>query len=407
MRIGYYLSSFPDLSTTFIQREIRILRSLGIKPVLASNRPPIDGKFQPCDKDLLNQTFYLTPIRIGRYLKSNLAIFLKSPRRYIAALILAIRLKDKFRWQRSRNLARMSGACVLAEYFKAQRVTHVHVHFAFGAAGVAIFLGALCDMSYSLSIHGSDVLLPCPLIEEKLKRARFIVSNCNFHVKNLKQRFPVLSNQRFYIVRLGIESRSKIWSKIRPCSGGLPLRILNVARLHRVKGHNVLIRACARLHKNGILFQCKIVGDGYERRNIEALIDKLNLNAYVELLGAQYETRVAQLFEWCQVFVLSSLSEGTPMTVIEAMTKARTVVAPDITALPEMVLDGQTGFLFNCGSDSDLADKLVLLSQKPDLLHRFGHAGRIRAREQFDLTLNGKKLLTIYAKEIPSLKVQI
>lgn len=77
----------------------------------------------------------------------------------------------------------LAGAAVLAEHLVKNQVVHVHVHFAFGAASVAIFLEVLTGITYSLSIHGSDVLLPRPLTEKKLKQAKFIVSKCLVNTK--------------------------------------------------------------------------------------------------------------------------------------------------------------------------------------------------------------------------------
>jgi len=405
VKIAYFFSVFPRLSTTFLQREVRAMQKLGIYPVLTANRPPISGDFHPFDQDLIKQTFYLTPIKPMRYLKSNFKLFYKSPRRYIKTILLALRLNDDFPWQRFKNLARVAGAAVLAEYFAKKEVVHVHVHFAFGAAGVAIFLETLTGIPYSLSIHGSDVLLPRPLTEEKIRRARFIISNCKFHIDNLKRRFLSVQNQRFHIVRLGVNVKSGIWSQSKPLKTGLPLRILNVARLEAVKAQDVLIKACAQLVRRNIPFHCRIVGDGTERKNLEALIRRFNLEHSVELMGSKYEPEVAKLFEWAQVMVLSSLSEGTPMTVIEAMAKTRPVIAPRITALPEMVTEGKTGFLFSKGTSSELADILFRLSENSELLEFLGENGRKEAENCFNLNHNVKRLTAVFNYELPELNL--
>ncbi len=404
MSTAYFNSCFPKLSETFIQREVRSLREIGLPLVLVSNRPPRSGEFHPGDKSLIQETFYLKPIRLGLYIKSNLKIFFKSPGRYLNAIKLALLLKDKnFPLIRYRNLARLAGAAVLANHILEKNVSHVHVHFAFGAAGVAIFLEKLTNIPYSLSIHGSDVLLPQPLIREKLARAQFIRSNCMFHVHNLKNQFPSLKKKSFHVIRLGIDLYSGRWSKVKASQSGLPLRILNVARLIPIKGHAILIKACAVLKNRGAKFHCRIVGDGASRKELEIQISQLNLDDSIELMGAKYETQVAELFEWSHVFVLSSLSEGTPMTVIEAMAKARPVIVPDMTALPEMVVHGKTGYLFKQGSSEELAEHLYQLARRPDLtkiINNLGAAGRKRAEKLFNQANNSKKLINVFAKEI-------
>ena len=399
MTIAYYFSCFPQISTTFLQREVRALTSLGVKPVLISNRPPSAGGYHPTDQDLFEQTFYLHPVRPGLYLKSNLKRMIQSPRRYFKGLGLAFSLKDKrFPGMIFKNLARFAGAAVLAEHLEKRKISHIHVHFAFGAAGVAIFLAAISRISYSISIHGSDVLLPNPLTEEKLKRADFIISNCRFHITNLTARYPSLSKKQFYPVYLGIDMRSPFLSKTTDIDMGKPLRILNIGRLEAVKGQDILIRSCALLHDKGVEFQCKIVGDGSKYQQLAALIDQLTLNDKVLLLGTCYESDVADLLDWAHVMVLSSLSEGTPMTIIESMMKGRPVVAPRITAIPEMVVDGKTGFLFEKANPQDLADKLTVLSKQPKLRIEMGKQGRKRSEIMFDLEKNAGKLKDIFKK---------
>jgi glycosyltransferase involved in cell wall biosynthesis len=316
---------------------------------------------------------------------------------------LALALKDNFAFQKIENLKHLGGASLLAEYLRANKVSHVHVHFAFGAASIAIFLNALTGIPYSLTIHGSDVLLPHPLTEEKLKRAKFIISNCRFHINNLRRRFLSLVRQQFYIIRIGLDLHSGAWSLVNPPENDPVFRILNVARLEAVKAQDVLIKACSALRDKGVDFQCRIVGEGPKREELNGLIEDLALREYVELVGSCYESEVINLYEWSHVVVLSSLSEGTPMTIIEAMAKARPVIVPRITALPEMIIDGKTGYFFEPGSVEDLTDKLVELALHPMLMSTMGDAGCQRAKKLFDLNANIQNLMDVLADEVPSL----
>ena len=112
-----------------------------------------------------------------------------------------------------------------------------------------------------------------------------------------------------------------------------------------------------------------------------------------------------QQYDWSQVVVLSSRSEGTPMTIIEAMAKARAFVAPRITAIPEMIQDGRSGLLFSPGSATDLARQLVLLASEPEILAKMSTEARRRGEELFDLTVNAKKFLAVLAREVPALQL--
>ncbi len=295
------------------------------------------------------------------------------------------------------------GAAVLADFLKKRAVCHVHVHFAYGAAEVARFVKALTGVPYSLSIHGSDVLLENPLLEEKLRQASFIVSNCRYFVGHLTSRFPSLASQKFYVIRGGVDMADPRWqpAPLPPSDGGL--RLLNVARLAPVKAHHVLIDALAQLKNHGIPFTCRIIGEGPLRPDLENRIHRLGLSDAVQLLGARQEPEVREQYDWSQVVVLSSRSEGTPMTLIEAMAKARAVVAPRITAIPEMVADGDSGLLFTPGSAADLAGQLTRLAAAPQLLGQLSQEARRRGEALFDLTANAVKFMAVLAREVPAL----
>jgi glycosyltransferase involved in cell wall biosynthesis len=137
---------------------------------------------------------------------------------------------------------------------------------------------------------------------------------------------------------------------------------------------------------------------------LQNLIVSLNLQDCVQLLGDRFADEVAELYEWSQVLVLSSRSEGTPMVIIEAMAKARPVIAPRLTAIPEMVAEGQTGYLFRPADAGDLAAGLSRLMDQPETLVRLGREGRSRAEKLFDLNRNARELMAIFARELPWIK---
>lgn len=401
--LAYYFSAFPVLTETLTLQQVQACQRPGLSVVLAANRRPAPGQVHAGFKDYSQRTFYLQPVRAAAFLRANLTAMLQSPRRYRQAISQAWRLRDGSPGQCGRNLVHLLGAAVLADYFPKQGVCHVHVHFAFGAAEVAMFLETLSGIPYSLSIHGSDVLLANRLLEAKLRQARFIVSNCRYFVDHLTERFPSLASQRFYVVRGGVDLRDKVWQP-EPLSGlAGPLRVLNVARLAPVKAQEVLIAALAQLEAQGIPFTCRIIGEGPERPRLEDQIRTLGLSGRIELWGARQEGEVREQYDWSQVVVLSSRSEGTPMTIIEAMAKARPAVAPRITAIPEMIEDGRCGLLFTPGSASGLAQQLARLAGQPDLLARMSREARQQAETHFDLTMNAKKFLSVMALEVPAL----
>ena len=401
--LAYYFSTFPARSETFVRSQVRATQDLGLSFLLVANRRPRGGDLFPGDLPLVDRTHYLTPVRPWDYLRANGRLLTNSQGRYYQAWQEAWRLARHYPGQLVANVRHLAGAAYLKRMLESHRVRHVHVHYAFGAAAVALFLDRLSAIPYSLSIHGSDVLLENPLLEAKLARARFVVSNCRYHIDHLRWRFPSLKRQRFYLVHGGVDLASPLWSWRRPVQSWQPLRLLHVARLAPVKGQDILLKACAHLTDLGVKWDCRVVGEGPERPHLEDLIRTLGLEDRVSLLGARPPDEVARLYDWAQVVVLSSRSEGTPMTVIEAMAKARPVVAPRLTALPEMVQEGVTGWLFRPGDALDMARKIETFSKNSQLIEAMGQAGRKRAQEGYDLVPNAKTFLNLLAQEVPAL----
>jgi glycosyltransferase involved in cell wall biosynthesis len=111
------------------------------------------------------------------------------------------------------------------------------------------------------------------------------------------------------------------------------------------------------------------------------MIRQLDLEAYVRLLGLR--TDVAQLVPGADLLLLTSISEGIPLSVIEGMAAGLPIVATRVGGVPEVVEDGVTGLLAPAGDAEALAERVVALAGDPELRGRLGDAGRRRALERF------------------------
>lgn len=154
--------------------------------------------------------------------------------------------------------------------------------------------------------------------------------------------------------------------------------ILQVARLDYLKDHATALRTLARVPNAYLL----LIGEGPERPAIERLIGELNLGGRVRLLGLRQD--VSRLLHGADLFLLTSVSEGIPLTVLEAMAAGLPVVATDVGGLREVVDDGTTGYLAPARDDAALAECVRKLAGSPNLRHQQGVAGRERAARHFD-----------------------
>jgi glycosyltransferase involved in cell wall biosynthesis len=172
-----------------------------------------------------------------------------------------------------------------------------------------------------------------------------------------------------------------------------------------VKDHAFLVRGCERLRDAGVDVECFIAGDGPERRNLELLIRQLGLEREVMLLGHVPRRQMTSLYDRADVVVLTSRSEGIPLVLMEAMARARIVLAPAITGIPELVVPGQTGFLYRPGLMDDFVGQLGAIhllmrarsvrEGRGGLLDWVRHGAHVQVRNNF----KRKKNLESFADE--------
>ncbi len=157
--------------------------------------------------------------------------------------------------------------------------------------------------------------------------------------------------------------------------------VVQVARLHELKDHQTALRAIQEAVRQQPTVRLLIVGEGDQRATIEASIRKLKLEQHVRLAGNRAD--VADLLAAADVFLMSSISEGIPLTIIEAMAAGLPVVSTAVGGIPEMIRHAENGFLANSGDSSGLASSLVLLQQNPTLRNTVAVAGREQAMQSF------------------------
>jgi len=180
----------------------------------------------------------------------------------------------------------------------------------------------------------------------------------------------------FEIVHYGIEPDGSPESY----RGGEP-RLLCVGRLIPIKGHIVLFRAFAEARRRVPSLRLDIAGRGPLEPALRALAKELEIEDAVDFLG--YVVPVQRAIEEAAIVVVPSMGEGFGMVALEAMERARPVIAAEIGGLGELVEEGVTGLLVPPGEAEPLAEAIVRLGSDLALARELGEAGRRRALEQF------------------------
>lgn len=158
-----------------------------------------------------------------------------------------------------------------------------------------------------------------------------------------------------------------------------PLTVLSVARQYRRKDTAALVRAVARLVRDGLPVRLLVVGGGPELERLRRLAARSGLGHRARLPGELPSDAVTQAYRDADLFCLPSLQEGFGIAFLEAMAAGLPVVARRAGAAPEVVAHGETGLLCPPGSARDLARSLRCLVTSPGLRREMGARGRRRA----------------------------
>ncbi|HEY2785849.1 MAG TPA: glycosyltransferase [Fimbriiglobus sp.] len=174
--------------------------------------------------------------------------------------------------------------------------------------------------------------------------------------------------------------------------GGLLLG--GIGRLEPEKAFDQLLRAAKELLAAGIDVRVVVVGEGSDRARLEALAAELGLADRVTLPGWQADVR--DYFEAIDVFVLSSLREGLPNVLLEAMAMEVPCVATRIAGIPRLIRDGQSGTLVSPGNLPALSAALLRLARCPELRDQFRKEGRRTVETRYSFPTRMRMLAGIY-----------
>lgn len=178
---------------------------------------------------------------------------------------------------------------------------------------------------------------------------------------------------------------------------GLPAGVFTigaVGRLSEEKGYDLLIRAVDHLIRDGYDVALMIIGEGNQREKLEALLAELGRGGRTRLLGFQGD--VLPLYEAMDLFVLSSLSEGLPNVVLEAMALEVPVVATRIAGIPKLIEDGRNGLLVEPGSIDALAEAIARTINDPALRLLLQREGRATVESQHSFAVRMDRFRALY-----------
>lgn len=198
----------------------------------------------------------------------------------------------------------------------------------------------------------------------------------------------IAPRDKFTVIRLGIPLDERLGDATADLDYrglyGIPADAFVVGwvgRMTEVKDTDAVLEIVRAARDRGVDAVLVMVGDGPDRTRLEQLAHDLGIARSTLFVG--YQSEVAGYYRLFDAFLLPSVNEGTPVSAIEALASGTPVVATRVGGVPDVVRDGEDGFLFESGDTEAAAGALAQLASNPALRTELGGAGRERVRERY------------------------
>ncbi|MHA1292373.1 MAG: glycosyltransferase [Promethearchaeota archaeon] len=409
MKIAIVVGKFPKLSETFILNQITGLIDLGHKVHIYARSKSADRIIQKEVRDykLVELTNYF--FDFSKLLKNFMKIirfivikFFKNPIVFLKSLKYC--LYEKYSHPLEKIFLPLEKLFLASNFFEND---YDVIHFHFGKVGkfsaylkkigikskmITTFYGS--DITKRIKRHGIDYY------DGLFKSGDLFLPICNYF-KSLLINLGC-NNKKIIVHPLGIDvNKVKISNKKKNIEKN-QINIFSVGRLTEKKGFEYSIKAFSKIKAKQENIIYKIVGDGELLPELKNLVKELRIKDSIQFLGAQEHRKVIKLFGESDIFVLTSVTarngdkEGTPTVLLEAMSMCLPVISTIHSGIPEIVMDGKTGFLVPERNIDRLKEKLEYLINNSEKRQEMGRNGRKFVEDNFDIKKLNVKLISIY-----------
>lgn len=375
MKVAFCTWKFPALSNTFILNEIvEVLRRGCEVAIYSIDRSDDKVVHQDVERyGLLDRTWFLQDFMPDR------ADFTPELDRYAAD------------WLRERT----NGLRGIAEHMRRTGVDVVHGCFANNSGTVAMVTARLAGLPFTFECHAYDLFVDLRYGDEKVAEAKRVFSISEYNKQHLVGKLGC-PPEKVVIRRVPI---LKDFCDSIDTGDRTPGLVVSVARLTEIKGFDLAIAAFAEVARNVPSARYVIVGEGDLRPQLEAQARRLGVADRVQFVGTLTNQETLRLVRRASAFVLPSRigadgdRDGIPTSMIEAMYLRTPTVSTRVSGIPELVDDGDNGFLAEPEDTATIAARLRKLLTDEPLRQRLGEAARGKVIAEFDVDRNIDVLL--------------
>ncbi|MBA2127596.1 colanic acid biosynthesis glycosyltransferase WcaL [Hyphomicrobium methylovorum] len=395
--VAYVVNQYPKVSHAFIRREINALEDQGISVARYAIRGWDDTSLvDPADLSEQRRTSYVLQQPRLTLLTTTVSAALRNPRSFLRATSRMLSMMRKASSRRFVHIAYLMEAAVIARWATENKTDHIHAHFGTNSAEVAMLAHLLTGIPYSFTVHGPEEFdKPVELgLSEKVQNASFACAISSYGRSQLWRWLPQNQWHKIKLIRCGLDER---FLAATPEAAPPTNRLVCVGRLCEQKGQLLLVEAAGHLVAKGVDINLVLAGDGEMRANIEKRISELNLRDRVSITGWISSEQVAREIESARALVLPSFAEGLPVVIMEAMALERPVITTYVAGIPELVTDGNSGWLLPAGDVHALTDAMAACLATPaSKIHEMGRIARERVLNAHNINTECKKLAALF-----------
>lgn len=390
-KIAYLLHRFPGLTDTFIKREICGLQKAGAAIQIISVWKPKQGETTPQILDEWSaQVVFLLPRPAIEILLTITRCVCFSPIRFLTAARLALSTARPGLRGLAYQAIYLIEAILAADAARCHGIQHIHNHFADHSGIVAMLTSKLTEIPYSLSIHGPHVFYDTlgGAMKQKVLNAQFVRCIGYFCRSQVIVYSGISDVSKLKIVHCGLNLASYPYQVPRK----EVRHIFCAARLAPEKGIEFLIEALAILKKLDYRIDLRLAGDGPGQFRLQQNAVNLGLADRVTFLGTLSEQEILYQLQSSDLFVLPSLAEGIPVSLMEAMAVGIPIVATNIAGASELIDSGLSGLLVRPSDSAAIVEAVIKMISDYDFRCTASELARAKVTNEFDIELEAIKL---------------
>lgn len=404
--VAYVLLWYPLFTQPFIFREVENLRQLlPLSVYTLYGRNP-----RHCSREMLSSA--ARPKTFGmRALPGILAelarVACKRPRQLWRLFRNVIWRKWPNMETFGENIWAFLVGVSLGRVFREEGMDIVYAPWPRGTATAAWVGATLAEIPFAMAARGDNLNPADPDLGDKFENALFTRANNAADQRRMESFDHGQAKGKSFLVYNSLTLPRR--SGVRRGAWGQPPQILALGRFDVTKGFDILLRACALLKQRGRDFRLTLAGGGGRvmglgnlEETLRALRHDLNLEKEVSMPGLISHDELPGILASHDIFAApcvihsSGRRDGIPNTVIEALAYGLPVVSTNVNALPEVVINGQTGLAVSPGDPVALADALESMMANPEWARRMGENGASLAARMFDPGTNARSLAALF-----------